>query len=175
MNTGIAPSAIDKTYGIAKAYITRVGAGPFPTKMDSDWDERVRKAGGEFGATTGRPRDCGWLDLVLLRYAHRLCGFTGIVLTKADVLGGMGPLKVATSWLWRGREYRQLPEDPRVWDEAEPQYVEVPGWEAFSGGSDYETLPQGLKDYCSFIEEEVGAPIVAVSTGPGMDELAWRT
>ncbi|MCH7494154.1 adenylosuccinate synthase [bacterium] len=173
INTGL-PPRFDRVLGIAKAYLTRVGEGPFPSAMDAAWGVRVQQAGNEFGATTGRPRQCGWLDLVLLRYAHRLCGFTGLILTKADVLGGMGSLKVATAWDWDGRRWRTVPEETEVWGAAVPVLEEIPGWEGFGPTSRWEDLPQGLLDLCAKIEDEVGVPIQAVSTGPGTDDMAWR-
>ena len=174
VNAGLGPGQINKVLGIAKAYITRVGAGPFPTKMDKDWNEAVQKKGNEFGATTGRPRDCGWLDIPLLRYANRLNGFSGIILTKADILGGMGDIKICTSWTWENKEYKNVPEDSRVWNESVPNYVSLEGWPDFSGIEKWDDLPTGLKKYCQFIEKNSGVEILAVSTGPGIDDIAWK-
>lgn len=173
INTGL-PPRFDRILGIAKAYLTRVGEGPFPSAMDDTWGQRVQEAGNEYGATTGRPRQCGWLDLVLLRYAQRLCGFTGLILTKADILGGMGPLKVASAWEWQGRRWANVPEETRVWAEAKPVLEEIPGWEEYPPTANWGDLPSGLLQLCSRIEDEVGVPIQAVSTGPGTDDIAWR-
>ncbi len=174
VNAGLGPNQINQVLGITKAYVTRVGAGPFPTKMDDEWNKKVQDKGKEFGATTGRPRDCGWLDIPLLRYAHRLNGFTGVILTKADILGGMGDIKVCTSWDWNGSEYKDVPEDSRVWDEGVPKYITLEGWPDFSGIQEWRSLPEGLRKYCDFVESNSGVKILAVSTGPGIDDIAWK-
>jgi adenylosuccinate synthase len=125
---GVAPSVFDEVIGIVKAYVTRVGTGPVPTELEDRVGLHLREVGGEYGATTGRPRRCGWLDLNMVRYSHMLCGFTGIALTKVDVLSGLETVKVCTSYRARGRTLRHPPADMKLFAECEPQYNELEGW-----------------------------------------------
>jgi adenylosuccinate synthase len=174
---GVAPSVIDEVIGIVKAYTTRVGTGPVPTELEGPEAEHLREVGGEYGATTGRPRRCGWLDLNLVRMSHMLCGFTGIALTKVDVLSGLDPVKICTSYSARGKELKHPPADMALFAECEPRYVELEGWEdpgkeawrrAASEG--LEALPAACRAYIEFVGEELGVPVPFVGVGPGRRE-----
>lgn len=163
---GIGPTLIDGVWGITKAYTTRVGAGPFPTKLDDDVGEAIRTAGGEFGATTGRPRDCGWLDLPALRLAARRNGLTGLVVTKLDVLAMLPAVEICT-------RYRDNCDPGRDgFDDAVPEYESIAGWgdptwgERVSGARSLEDLPGPVRAYLDRIADETGVPITMVSVGP---------
>jgi adenylosuccinate synthase len=168
---GVAPSRIGEVYGITKAYCTRVGGGPFPTELEDETGEALRKAGSEFGATTGRPRRCGWIDLVALRYAVMLSGVTNIIMTKTDVLDGFSTIKAAVAYNIDGEESREMPYD--LCDRAvAPVWESFPGWEQpVSDCAGAEDLPQVFKDYCHFVEQYLGAKIGYVSNGTGRDQL----
>lgn len=174
---GVPPRAATHVLGVAKAYTTRVGAGPFPTELTDAVGERLRQEGGEYGATTGRPRRCGWLDLVQLRYAVRLTGTTGIVLTKLDTLAGFTPLKVAVGYRAGGQPVSVPPPDAADWEALEPVYEEL---EPLPAGIDYgklrawDELPPAALAYVRFIEERLGVPVVMVSTGPERSALIRR-
>ena len=162
---GIAPSRVGKVYGIVKAYCTRVGSGPFPTELNDPTGERMREKGNEFGSTTGRPRRCGWLDLVALRYAVMLNGVTGLIMTKADVLSGFKTLKVCTRYR-RNHEITDVFPYGIQHEKFTPLYEELDGWEQdLSSIGSYEETPQTFRDYVRFIEEEVRVPFVQISTG----------
>ena len=168
---GIAPSQVGDVFGITKAYCTRVGGGPFPTELEDETGEALRKAGGEFGATTGRPRRCGWMDMVALRYAVMLSGVTKLIVTKADVLDGFTPIKAAVAYLIDGKETRELPFDICTAD-ITPVYETFNGWSAPVGECTHVSdLPQDFKDYCHFIEQYAGTKIAYVSNGTGRDQL----
>jgi adenylosuccinate synthase len=174
---GVSPSVFDEVIGIVKAYVTRVGTGPVPTELDDDVGLHLREVGGEYGATTGRPRRCGWLDLAMVRYSHMLCGFTGIALTKVDVLSGLPTIKVCTGYRARGRTLRTPPGDMKMLAECEPQYVELDGWEdpgkeAWRRASreGMGALPANCRAYVEFVGEELGVPIAFVGVGPGRSE-----
>jgi adenylosuccinate synthase len=175
VGAGVGPKDIDECWGIAKAYVTRVGAGPFPTELDDDMGERLREAGGEFGTTTGRARRCGWLDLVQLRYAVRLNGLTGLAITKLDVLTGIDPLQVATEYTGpEGARFDEFPYHQSIVHKATGSYTELPGWqEDISGVRNMEDLPQAALDYIGFIEDYLGLPVVLVGVGPGRDQMIW--
>ncbi len=168
---GVAPSAVGEVYGISKAYCTRVGGGPFPTELEDETGDALRKAGAEFGATTGRPRRCGWIDLVALRYAVMLSGVTRLILTKADVMDNFDPVKLATAYRIDGQITREFPYD--VCDAAiEPEYHEFPGWSKPIGScKSYEELPEVFTQYCNFIESYLQTKIAFVSNGTGRDQL----
>ncbi len=169
--TGLPPSSIKGVIGVAKAYTTRVGGGPFPTELLDDDGERIRKVGHEFGTTTGRPRRCGWLDLVVLRYTCMINGTTEIALTKLDVLGGMKQLKVCTAYEIDGKRTRDFPLDPARLARSRPIYETVAGWDAdISGCRKISELPKGAKDYVAFVEKKLGVRISIVSVGPKRDE-----
>lgn len=163
---GIAPNKIGDVYGIFKAYTTRVGSGPFPTELFDEDGATMARVGNEFGSVTGRQRRCGWLDLVALKYAVRINGVTQLMMMKADVLSGFQTLKVCTAYNYRGSEIAHLPYSIEE-ENVTPVYREFPGWNAdLTGLNSYESLPDELKNYITFIESEVGVPITIVSVGP---------
>ena len=170
---GIAPSKIGDVLGIFKAYCTRVGSGPFPTEQENSVGEEMRKIGVEFGATTGRPRRCGWLDLVALKYAIMLNGVTALIMTKADVLDTFETIKVATAYKVSGEVTTNMPFE--IDTPIEPIYKEFPGWKTDITNLKKENeLPENLKKYIKFIEEETGVPISIVSVGPNRDATIIR-
>ena len=141
--TGLGPSAIDGVIGIAKAYTTRVGAGPFPTELNDEVGEHIRRRGAEFGATTGRPRRCGWFDAVVGRYSRLVNGLTTLVVTKLDCLDELEEVKICTGYRYQGRTLRHFPTEVRVLDEVEPVYESWPGWrQTTSGATRYDQLPE---------------------------------
>ena len=172
---GISKPGIDGRLGVFKAYMTRVGAGPFPTRISGELEERLRTIGGEFGVTTGRPRDCGWLDLVALRYAVRLNDCTGLAITKLDVLSGFDEVKVCRSYRLAGESIESFPLSADVLEGCEPEYETVPGWrEPISEIRDLADLPTRVMEYIAFIEREVGVPIEIVSVGPEPEATMMR-
>src|SRR4051812_13883432 len=175
VGTGVGPKDIDVVWGVAKAYATRVGAGPFPTELDDDLGAEIRKRGGEFGTTTGRPRRTGWMDMVALRYAARINSLTGLVITKLDVLSGFDRLKVCTSYSGEdGAEFETFPYHQSVLHRALPSYTELPGWsEDVSEARSFSDLPHNAQDYLRFIAESLGAPVVVVGVGPARDQVVW--
>lgn len=170
---GLAPARVGRVIGIVKAYCTRVGAGPFPTELFDATGELLQKNGHEFGATTGRARRCGWLDLVALKYSVMINGVTEIVLTKADVMSDFDTIKVCTAYKIDGVETKRVPADTSV--KIEPVLTPLKGWKQdISQCQTYEELPQALKDYIQFIENEVGAKISIVSVGPDRNATIVR-
>lgn len=170
-SAGIGPTQIDTVVGITKAYATRVGEGPFPTELHGDEGERLRKAGGEYGATTGRPRRCGWLDLPALRMGVRLSGMQSLALTKLDVLSGMGDVQVCVAYKLDGKELDEPPTDPDDLSRAEPIYVQHPGWGALPADArDVTDLPDSARAYVESIERMAGVPFCLVSVGPDRSE-----
>ena len=168
--SGIGPRAIDEVIGIAKAYTTRVGAGPFPTELKNAEGRRLQRVGGEFGATTGRARRCGWLDLIVIRHALRSNGLTGIALTKLDILSGFKKIKVCTAYEYRGRRLTDLPADLKVLSACRPIYKELAGWdEDISSVRKFSKLPKNAKTYINKLEEYINIPVVLVSVGPARD------
>ena len=162
---GIAPTKIGEVYGIFKAYCTRVGSGPFPTELFDETGDKLRKEGHEFGATTGRPRRCGWLDLVALKYVVMINGVTQLIMTKADVLDAFDTIKVATAYEINGEIISDFPYEFE--GDVKPIYKEIKAWgESIVNVSSIEDLPLKLKEYIAYIEEEVGVPIRIVSIGP---------
>ena len=165
--TGVGADSIDYVLGIAKAYATRVGGGPFPTELDDAVGEDIRKRGAEFGATTGRPRRCGWIDLVALKRAVAINGISGLCITKLDVLDGLQSLKMCIAYRYRGKETEYSPLDAAGWNECEPVYLEFPGWsENTHGVTDWDDLPPAARAYLRALEELAGCPLSIVSTGP---------
>ena len=163
---GISPGSIKNVFGIFKAYTTRVGSGPFPTELFDDDGQRMGKVGNEFGATTGRPRRCGWLDLVALKYSCKINGVTKLMMMKSDVLSGFKTIKVCTSYEYRGSEIDYLPYDIGD-DSLKPIYKEFEGWdEDITGLRDFNSLPKNLKNYISYLEKELEIPIGIISVGP---------
>lgn len=168
---GVAPSTIGEVYGITKAYCTRVGSGPFPTELEDETGEALRKAGNEFGATTGRPRRCGWIDLVALKYAVMLSGVTKLIVTKTDVLDNFTPLKAAVAYIADGTETAEMPYD-LCHTTVEPVYKTFNGWERpINECSTYEETPQSFKEYCDFVADYLGTEIAYISNGTGRDQL----
>jgi adenylosuccinate synthase len=172
---GVGPRSIDEVWGIAKAYATRVGAGPFPTELDDALGERIRESGGEFGTTTGRARRTGWLDLVALRYAARINGLTGIVLTKLDVLTGIDPLHVGVRYLGpEGASFEEFPYHQSIVHKVQGDLIELPGWdEDISQARSLDDLPATAQAYLEFVSDYLGVPIVMVGVGPGREEMIW--
>jgi adenylosuccinate synthase len=175
VGAGVGPRDIDEVWGIAKAYATRVGSGPFPTELHDEVGEELRTRGGEFGTTTGRPRRCGWMDLVALKYAARINGLTSLAITKLDVLSGFETLKVCTSYLSAEEaELDHFPYHQSVLHHAKPVYTELPGWnEDITGCRTAEDLPPAARDYLQFLSDVVGVPITLVGVGPGREQIVW--
>lgn len=173
--SGISPRALDSIVGIVKAYTTRVGSGPFPTELEDQTGEYMRAQGHEFGATTGRPRRCGWLDMVILRETIRLNGLTGIALTKLDVLQNLPSLKICTSYTYEGKNIQYPPQEEGGLDLVTPQYEEVPGFtEDITACATWESLPQTVQSYIHRIEELAGVPVTFISVGPERDQTIRR-
>jgi adenylosuccinate synthase len=169
---GVGPTKINRVLGIAKAYTTRVGEGPFPTELKDELGESIRQKGGEFGATTGRPRRCGWLDILILKYAVRINGLTGIALTKMDILDGMDKLKICVGYKYNGRLYNEFPKETEVLENCEPVYEEVEGWkESTLGIKELDKLPANAKKYIKKIEEMLKTEVQIISTGQKRDEI----
>jgi adenylosuccinate synthase len=168
---GVSPRDIHEIVGISKAYITRVGSGPFPTELEDAAGEKLRQTGHEFGATTGRPRRCGWFDALVTRYAVRLNGLTGIALTKLDVLDDFDTIRICTGYSYEGRVLDELPANLEVFGKCRPIYEEMPGWKAdISGARTFAELPEKAQTYVRRLEELSGCPIVLVSVGPRRDQ-----
>jgi len=174
IGTGVAPTAIDSVIGVTKAYCTRVGEGPFPTELFDSIGDQIRKRGNEFGAVTGRPRRCGWLDLPLLRYSGMINGTSWLVVTKLDVLDGLSEIPICVGYKVNGRQTEEIPAEASCWEEIECIYKKMPGWSTPTQGiTDLNKLPKAARQYLSFIEKESGARIGMVSTGPGRDETMF--
>jgi adenylosuccinate synthase len=175
VGAGVGPKDIHAVWGVTKAYVTRVGSGPFPTELDDEVADRIRERGGEFGTTTGRARRCGWMDLVALRYAARVNGLTGLVVTKLDVLSGIDPLRVATRYLGpEGATFDHFPYHQSIVHKATGSYDDLPGWEEDIGGvRRIEDLPPEARDYLELVSDSVGVPVVLVGVGPDRDQVIW--
>ena len=173
--TGLPPKDVGKVLGIVKAYCTRVGKGPFPTELTDDMGERLRENGGEYGATTGRPRRCGWLDMTTLRHAIAVCGADVLALTKLDVLSGMGSIKVAVAYRHKGREIDRVPADADVLQECEPVYHSFSGWdEDIHTCRTFSELPANAQAYVGAIEDLSGIPVETLSVGNARDATISR-
>jgi adenylosuccinate synthase len=168
---GVAPQKIKEVIGVTKAYCTRVGSGPFPTELTNETGEKLRQIGSEFGATTGRPRRCGWIDLVALRYACMINGVTKLVMTKADVLDEFQDLEVCTAYDINGEQTREVPfQMTRI--NIVPVYKKFKGWKVSTSAAKAEKdLPEAMKNYIQFINTELGIPVDYVSNGPGRDQI----
>ncbi len=167
---GIAPSAIGEVYGIFKAYCTRVGSGPFPTELMNEEGDKLRNTGNEFGSTTGRPRRCGWLDLVALKYSIMLNGVTQLIMTKTDVLDNFEIIKVATAYRVGEEMTDQFPYS--LEEDIEPVYTELPGWKTdLTGVRNKEQFPEELSEYIQFLEKELQVPVKFVSVGPDREQI----
>jgi adenylosuccinate synthase len=173
IGAGVGPKDIDEVWGVAKAYATRVGAGPFASELDDELGDRLREAGGEYGTTTGRPRRCGWIDLVALRYAVRINGLTALCITKLDVLTGINPLQVATQYRGpEGATFDQFPYHQSILHRATAAYEQLPGWEEdIRGVRSWDDLPETARAYLRYIEDFVGVPIVLIGVGPARDQV----
>ncbi len=164
---GVGPATIDRVIGVAKAYISRVGAGPFPTELFDEVGETMVDVGGEYGTVTGRRRRCGWLDLVALRYAARVNGLTDIFLTKLDILSEFESLKVCVAYEYDGQRHDEFPRQQRVLYDSTPIYQALPGWHSdITGVRSFADLPKEAQAYVEFIEEHVGVPVSQLSVGP---------
>ncbi|MFL2940708.1 MAG: adenylosuccinate synthase [Candidatus Poseidoniales archaeon] len=171
LGSGIAPSKITDVVGVTKAYLTRVGSGPFPTELEDEVGEQIRAKGQEFGTTTGRPRRCGWLDLVMLELSNRICGFSSLAIMKLDILSDMDEIKVCVAYKDdKGLEINHFPSSLSYLAKCEPVYKEFPGWS--SSGIDIPNgiIPDEMKNFLDFISESLGIPISIISLGPGREE-----
>ena len=170
---GVSPRLIGDIFGIFKAYCTRVGCGPFPTELFDDTGANLRKLGHEFGATTGRPRRCGWLDLPAMKYSIMVNGINKLFMTKADVMSGFKTIKICTSYKINGEICEELPFNNEI--HVEPIYTELEGWEEdITGFREFKDLPAALKRFIEFIENQVGVPVTMVSVGPDREETIFR-
>lgn len=171
---GVAPGQINQVIGIFKAYTTRVGSGPFPTELFDSYGETMGRVGKEFGATTGRPRRCGWLDLVALKYAVQINGVTQLMMMKGDVLSGFDKLKVCTTYMYRGTKIEHFPYNIEA-ENVTPMYKEMAGWkEDLTKMTKADQLPKTLNDYIAFLEKELEVPIKIVSVGPDRTQTIHR-
>jgi len=173
--SGVAPNRIDRVIGIAKAYVTRVGAGPFPTELHDEWGEWLRTRGFEFGTTTGRPRRTGWYDAPIARYSARINGVTDYVLTKLDILTGLETIPVCVAYDVGGVRFDEVPVNQTDFHHAVPIYEEFPGWsEDISGARTFDDLPKNAQDYVLALEAMSGARISAIGVGPQRDAIVVR-
>ena len=171
LGSGIAPSKITDVVGVTKAYLTRVGSGPFPTELDDEVGEMIRDKGQEFGTTTGRPRRCGWLDLVMLELSNRICGFSSLAIMKLDILSDMDEIKVCVSYKdENGAEIRHFPSSLSYLAKCEPVYKTFKGWSSAEIDIPNGTVPIEMKNFLDFISERLEIPISIVSLGPGREE-----
>jgi len=175
--TGVGPRHLSEVLGVVKAYTSRVGSGPFPAELSGPLAERLREKGHEYGTTTGRPRRVGWLDLVMVRYAARVNGLTGLAVTRLDTLGGMPELQVCTAYRHEGRLVREFPASMRVLAACEPVLQTFPPWEDLDGSAwgqiargGYKTLSDPLRSYVEFLSRESGVPLAILSVGAGREE-----
>jgi adenylosuccinate synthase len=172
IGSGVGPRHLDVIVGIVKAYTTRVGEGPFPTEQVNDLGQMLRNKGDEYGATTGRPRRCGWLDLAVVQHAIRMNSISHLLITKLDVLSGLKSIKVCTGYTCDGRTIAGFPSDLAVLGKCTPVYEELEGWENdLTGVTRYEQLPEAAKRYISYIEQKTGTPISMVSVGYRRDQI----
>ncbi len=174
--SGVGPKSLNNIVGVMKAYITRVGGGPFPTELSDNIGERIREKGAEFGTTTGRPRRCGWLDGVALRYATRINSLDGLAVMKLDVLGGLEEVKICTAYEYDGKEVKEFPASLKVLEKCKPVYESLTGWSDFSlqewkeiASRGYYSIPKEMRNYLNRIEEITGVPIYFISIGPGRE------
>ena len=173
--TGVGPTAIDAVLGVTKAYTTRVGSGPFPTELFDEDGKLLAKRGDEFGATTGRPRRCGWFDAVAAAYACRVNGIVQVIVTKPDVLDTFPEIKVCTSYLYKGTPLSDFPVETEILERVTPVYQTLPGWKTpVHGVKDFEKLPREFKDYLRFLEDRIEARAAVISTGVERDETIFR-
>jgi len=171
---GVSPTLIDEVIGVSKAYTTRVGNGPFPTELKNKNGTYLQEKGNEFGATTGRPRRCGWLDLLILRYSVMINGIKKIALTKLDVLDQLDSIKVCTGYKYKGKVIKEFSPEINFLEKCRPVYKSLPGWKNKTNGiRDYKKLPQKTKDYLKFIQDQTETKIFLISTGCKREETIW--
>ncbi|MEW6115898.1 MAG: adenylosuccinate synthase [Nitrospirota bacterium] len=169
---GVGPTKINKVVGIVKAYTTRVGSGPFPTELKDDLGEMIRQKGGEFGATTGRARRCGWLDMLILKHAKRINGLTGIALTKLDILDGLETVKICVGYKYNGKIYEEFPKEIEILENCKPVYKRFKGWsESTIGIKEFDKLPENARKYIKTIERMLKVKVQIISTGQKRDEI----
>ncbi len=172
--SGVAPTRIDGILGVSKAYITRVGSGPFPSEDHGADGDRIRNAGREFGSVTGRPRRCGWFDAPLLRYTAMVNGFDSLIITKLDVLDDLEKIKVCVGYKVGGRVVDDMPAENALMEQIEPVYEELPGWKSSAGVTDFHELPAEARGYIAFLEAKTGIEVGCVSTGPERNQTMVR-
>ena len=171
LGSGIAPNKISEVVGVTKAYLTRVGSGPFPTELDDDIGELIRDKGQEFGTTTGRPRRCGWLDLVMLELSNRICGFTSLAIMKLDILSDMEEVKVCVAYKdSKGSEVKHFPSSLSYLGDCSPVYKTFPGWSSSEVDISKGIIPEEMKNFLDFVSGSLKLPISIVSLGPGREE-----
>jgi len=172
---GVGPKKIDEIIGVAKAYTTRVGSGPFPTEVNEGTGEFLRERGHEYGTTTGRPRRCGWLDIPILRYSIMLNSIDSIALTKLDVLSGLDEIKICTGYEYEGQLYQDIPPHQTIMHKCKPVYISMKGWkEDITAVKDFSGLPESTKNYISEIEKLVKVPLSMISVGPERSQIIIR-
>ena len=172
--TGVPPNAITTVAGVTKAYCTRVGGGPFPTELNDEVGEALRKKGNEFGAVTGRPRRTGWLDLPLLRYSNMINGTDWLIVTKLDVLDDLAEIPICVGYRIDGKETQEIPAQASGYEKIEPIYAKLPGWHCETYGiAEYDRLPAKAKSYLEFVEKESGAKVGIISTGPDREQTVF--
>ncbi|HHZ11718.1 MAG TPA: adenylosuccinate synthase [Acholeplasmataceae bacterium] len=173
--SGIAPNKVDEVLGVVKAYSTRVGEGPFPTEIEGETADYIRKVGNEYGTSTGRPRRIGWFDAVLVNYSRMVNGLSGLAVTLLDVLGGLDTIKICTGYELNGRIIRTVPASVKDFENCRPVFEELPGWkEDISGCKSFSELPENAKRYLARIEEITGVPVVILSVGPDQKQTIVR-
>jgi adenylosuccinate synthase len=169
---GVGPTKISRVLGVVKAYSTRVGGGPFPTEIKDSLGDRIREKGGEYGATTGRPRRCGWLDIVVLRHSLMINGITGIAITKLDILDGLDVIKICTSYKYKENIFTDFPKESNIFEECEPVYEELEGWSTDTLGiTDFQKLPEAARVYIKKVENMLDIEVQLISTGQRRGEL----
>lgn len=173
--SGVSPTRLSQIWGVVKAYSTRVGSGGFPTELEDELGEKLRSIGAEFGATTGRPRRCGWLDVVVLNHSVRINGLTGIALTKMDVLTGISPIKICVGYELDGKSIDRVPASIEELQRLVPKYREIKGWdEPLTMCRSYDDLPKNARDYVEMIEHLTGVPVTIISVGPSREQSILR-